>query len=157
MPMGDVRLWEFAEAVRDRIRDEVSYVASVEVVDADPDDIEGIRKGMGRDDIAIRLSFPTDAAITPEPALGRTMEYRFGLIATVLFRKIGNTLRRLDDPLDKDITRVVKDVIAAVDGSNLGIMNQGGVKCGPVRLKPSGDSLQAMQFAVTGRSRESRS
>ena len=161
MPIGDVRLDELAEAVRVTIEEGIVYLQGegiVQIVDSvDPDNAEEFRKSMGVQRHGVRISFPNVGALTAEAGMGAVMLYGFGLTVTVLYRNLGNASTRMNDASGLDLTKVVKDLLGLLEGKRLGILNQGGLRCGQPTIISRGNSLQAMQFTVTARSREARS
>lgn len=157
MPLGDVRLREFATSVETQLGT-LSVFDQVDIVDADPDDIESLRKNMGRAHTNVaRVSYDPEASVEIDSALGKVSIFQFGLIVTVLHRTMGSSLSRLGDGSTTDVTTLVKAAMNGLEGKRLSLLNSSGISCGPARYRKSGDSLQIMQFRVTGQSRESRS
>lgn len=156
MPIGNVGLRELAEAVAFRVEDQVGYLRERGSIIEDTEDVDALKKGMGVYSRAYRLSFPPES-IMPEPGFTRVILFRLNLNFTVLWRRLGNNSTRLEDPVGVDITRMVKDAIYALQGETVGLLNQGGIECGPARvIGDPGDSVQIMRFMLSGRSRESR-
>lgn len=157
MPQGDVRLYEFLEAIRDRIVDQVSYLDGyVDVVDADEDTApEVLRKALGTGRYGVRV-MPAKPAMVPEPGLGQVTLWDFHAMVVVLFRRMGAMISRPKDDQGSDITVTTKEVIDSLMGQRLSLLNQGGVSCGPVNYVTDGTALQAMIFTVSGSSREVR-
>lgn len=157
MPVGDVRLLEYQEAIRDRITDQVSYLLGhVDVVDADEDITpEILRKALGTGRYGVRI-MPGNPAMVPEPGMGQTTLWDFNAMVVVLFRKLGGMANRPKDNEGGDITVTTKDVVSALMGQRLSLLNQNGVHCSPVRYVSDGSSLQAMIFTASGSSRETR-
>jgi hypothetical protein len=164
MPKGDVSITEFADAVKARILNQVDYLTKgVKVVDADEDTtVEALGRGMGTDKRAVRI-FPASPALSTESFHGNTVEFTFTVSVTVLYRKMGPMSGRAKDDAGRDVSKVAKDVISALQGHRLvdtgtvELLNAGGVACSPARFESDGTSLQAMIFTAAGRSREPRS
>lgn len=157
MPSGDVDLHELAEAVRVRIAQECDYLRDCGAVVENTDDVETLRKGMGAGRRAFRVSY-TSEAMKVEPGFSRVIIYGFNLNVTLLYRRMGGVSSRLEDESGGGVTRIAKDAIIALEGQRLGLLNHLGLHCGAVSLLGDpGDSIQALRFTVTGKSRESRS
>jgi len=157
MPQSDVRLHEFMEAIRDQIVSEVSYLDGyVDVVDADADTApEVLRKAIGTGRYGVRI-MPAEPAMEGEPGMGQTTLWTFNVLVVTLFRKMGAMGRRPKDDQGSDITITTKEVMSALMGQRLSLLNQGGVHCGPVRYTTDGSALQVMTFTASGSSREAR-
>jgi hypothetical protein len=156
MPTGDVSLREFAAATVKHLKDNTGVFEEVVIMDGDPDDIQALSKGMGRKKRVARVSYDPIGAVSINPGLGRNDTYEFSLIVTCLQSTLGSASSRLGDGKTDDVTTLVKTAMKNLEGQNLGIFNSSGVQCGAARYLKSGDSLQAMQFPITGFSRESR-
>jgi len=158
MPLGDVSLYELAEAVKDRIEDQVTDLSQkIQVVDADEDvGPEELRKSLGTARFGVRIQYP-DPAIIPHPGFGSTTEFEFRLLLTVLHRKMGSMSRRPTGMDGTDVTKKYKEVVNALTGQRLSLLNKHGLECGPASYVSNESALQALQFTVTGKSQESRS
>lgn len=156
MPIGAVTLREFAATTVAFLGDNSTVFEDIVLMDADPEDVQALSKGMGRKRNVCRVSYSTLSAIQLEPGLGRNVTFEFSLIVTCLHSTLGSSSTRLGDGITDDITTLVKTAMTTLQGSTLGIFNSSGVQCGAARYLKSGDSLQAMQFTISGYSRESR-
>lgn len=158
MPLGNVSLLELAEAVQEQIEDEVSYLEGrVEIIDPeDEDDISQYRKALGTNNHAVRI---VEGTISGASQFSTTMEWTLTLRVTVLFRKGGSMEVRPQAASDgRDITQTVKDVVSALQGERLDLLNTVGLDCETASVVVrEGSTLQAMRFQVTARSRETRS
>ncbi len=157
MPLGNVNLREFADAVVDRIKDNTTVFDDVLIMDGDPDDIQALSKNMGRKKRVCRVSYDPVSAVSVEANLGRNVTYTYRLIVTTLVSTLGSARTRLGDGVTDNITTSVKAAMSALEGETLSLLNSGAIQCGSARYLKSGDSLQAMQFQITGSSREARS
>lgn len=157
--MGDVDLLELTTATVTRLESAItSLLGLVKVVDVlDVSDEEALRKNMGMATKGVRICFPDNAVLTSEPGMNSVMIFGFHFLVIVLYRNVGDQFTRLSSGPSPALFALAKDVIAALEGQTLGILNQGGLSCGPAGIISRGSSLQAMQFTVTARSRERRS
>ena len=156
MPLGNVSLREFASEAVCYLRENTTVFEDVLLMDGDPDDIQALSKNMGRKRKVCRVSYDPVGSVILEPGLGRNDTYECSLIVTVLCSTLGSATTRLGDGTTDDVTTLVKAAMTTIQGKTLGIFNSVGVQCGSARYLKSGDSLQAMQFAISGFSRESR-
>ena len=156
MPIGDVSLREFAATTVQYLKDNTTVFETVLLMDGDPDDIQALSKDMGRKKRVCRVSYDPVGAVILDPGLGRNQTFEFSLIVTCLQSTLGSASSRLGDGTTDDVTTLVKEAMTTLQGNTLGIFNSAGVQCGAARYLKSGDRLQAMQFAISGFSRESR-
>jgi hypothetical protein len=157
MPLGNVTLREFADAVVTQIQENTTVFDDVLIMDGDPDDIQALSKNMGRKKRVCRVSYDPVSAVGVDAGLGRNLTYVYRLIVTTMVSTLGSARTRLGDGVTEDVTTVVKAAMGALEGETLGLFNSGALQCGSARYMKSGDSLQAMQFQLTGSSREARS
>lgn len=157
MPLGDVRLYEFASAVKQKVEALSDFTGKVLIVDADKDaGLDVLRKSLGTGRWGFRLQYDSPAVL-PSPGFNRVIEWEFRLIGTLLYRKMGSSASRPVDSGDKDITKLYKVIVNALQGERLSLLNKGGVECGPADYISDESALQTLRFTVTGRSQESRS
>lgn len=158
MPMGSVDLLELASAVQAEIETISDLTDKVMIADVeDASDVEELRKGMGAGPLWACITFPKTGSIVAEPAMGQAMIYHFGLVVSLLYRSLGNQFSRVNDGPTPHLSTLLKSVYAVLETNTLGILNQGGLACGPAEIIARGNPLQAVQFTVTARSREMRS
>lgn len=157
MPLGDVTLLELADAVRDRIESSIDYLdGHVRVVEANEDhEPIDVQKYLGSDRFGVRISYG-NPALRGEPYFNSAMEFAMYIRCTVMFRKPGSMSTRMRSEAGRSVDSITKDVLSALEGQRLDILNRTGLSCSEVQYESQG-SLQAMRFTVAARSRETRS
>lgn len=157
MPLGDVRLEEFAETVVRRLeRDVPALRERVKFIDADADTTDDVRiSQLGAEPYGVVVEYG-DPAVAVGLGFNNVAEFAFTLRLTVVYRKLGAMDMRLRDSLETDITMILKDTVLALIGDRLGLFNVGGVEILPAEYRTDESSIQLMSFTAIGRSRESR-
>lgn len=159
MPVGDVSLSEFARAVSDRLEAQIPYLEGrVRFVDGDDEtDPEVLRKGLGTSRFGVRIIYG-EPAITNQRGFNSVMEFGLNLTLVVVVRQMGSLSQRTETVgQDRDITTITKDVMSALAGERLGLLNMNGIEVGSGNFGTDGSALQWIVFSVSGKSRETRS